>query len=122
MPSKADELFETYGASTLDDQFGVSVVYSQGGSSSDAFTATYKDQEYQVQESADVLPVSIKVRDWIVKASDLVVGSLVTPRRRDRITDSTSGEVYEALPLGDRPVAELLPGEYRYLIHTKRIS
>ena len=122
MPSKADELFETFGASQLDDQFGVLVVYSQGGISSASITATYQDQEYEVVDAADALPQSVKIRDWIVKAADLVIGSLITPRRGDLITDSDTGDVYEVLPVGKRRPCELLPGEYRYLIHTKRIA
>lgn len=120
MASQSDSALEIYGAPMLDQSFGVSVVLRRGDSDSAAFTATWSKQEYRIEDEAGI-GNSIESRDYVFKASLAVVdGVTIEPRDGDQIVEGSA--IYELMKMGERKAAELLPGGYRYLVHTKRVA
>lgn len=124
MPSAVDQLFEDVAAPLNEEFFGVSIVYSRGGVNSAPLTAIAETTTYELLD--DRLPHTTVAagRDYTLKSSTLIVNSLVIePAVGDRITETIAGAswTFEVLPLADKPSAELLPGGFRWLIHTKRV-
>ena len=121
MPSIVDQILEQ-GAVALNDTFGVSVVLSRGVVSTASFTAEWREDNEEIIGD-DGFPVLVRHREYIVKASDVVLsGSTVEPREGDRIEDADNSKNYEALRRSDQPAVELLPGGYRYVIRVKEVK
>ena len=100
--------------------FGVSVTLTRGGNTSAAFTATYSDRVYEVVEDGGVM-TAITMRDWVVPVLDYkTTGSVLTPRVGDAI--ASGSHVFEVQPAGTLPCFELIGGDYRMRIRTKRVS
>lgn len=111
----------------MERAFGVTVTLTSGRSVSASFTATFDIQEYESIEFETGLNIKIVSRNYRLPFADCVVGgATVEPRAGMVITeyDSDGIEVgqYEINPLPGRPAAELQPGGYRWLVHTKEIS
>lgn len=121
MPSAFDEAFELFAAPMLDNHFGVTVVFYRGQMKSSPFVMVWNTHEYEVVDS-DGFATVVRSRDGIAKVSDVVVnGQTIDPHQGDRIKEVETGDVYELMPIGKRPAAEVMPGEYRWKMHTKRI-
>jgi len=121
MPSRFSEQFETVAMPMLETQFGVEVTYWAGYRSSETFTALGSDREYESIELESGLPVKIVSRDWLIPAAMIVIdGVRVTPKAGHRIMEGD--EEYEVVPIAGRPAVELQHGNYRYLLHSQRIT
>jgi len=119
MPSVADQVLEVYGAPSLEQGYGVSVLLRRGGVNSTAFQATWSDQQYEIV-GQDNLVTAVQSRDYVFKKADAVIsGSTVEPRPGDRVIEGT--QTFEIVALGQRKAVESLPGDYRWLVHTKRV-
>jgi hypothetical protein len=123
MPSAFDAIFQTTAQPAMTSIFGGLVKLLRGRVSSGEFTACYSVREHVV-EAEDGLTTSISLRTWeIPKASAVISGQDVTPRRGDRIEEVGSGEVWEIVPIdGKRPAVELDEGNYQWLAHSKRVT
>lgn len=131
MTAFADQLFEDAAAGINNDFFGVSVLYSRGAATV-TLTAIPEAQSDTLLDASGLQTVG-NGRDYTFAVGDLVLTSEVAePCRGDTITETIGGTscVFEVLPLravtslalGGNPVAELLPGGFRWLVHTKRIA
>ena len=121
MPSRFAAKFETVAMPMMETQFGVEVTYWVGYRSSETFTAIGSDREYESIELESGLPVKIVSRDWLIPAASIVIdGEVVTPKAGHRIHEE--GEEYEVVPIAGRPAVELQHGNYRYLLHSQRIT
>lgn len=119
MTSHADSALELYAAPQLARSFGVPVTLRRGAASSAALVATWSQHDYDITEP-DGFSTLVQSRDYVLKAAEtMIAGAVITPRAGDRIVDGS--ETFELMTLGKRPAAELLPGNYRWLVHTKRI-
>ncbi len=104
----------------LDEVFGGAVTLKRGETSTAPFTTTWDLQDYELASDRGVVTV-FQSRDYLLPKTAVVIGgSQVEPRAGDRIHDS--GEVFELLPLGDRPAHEDVAGGTRWLCHTKRVK
>lgn len=122
MPSDIDKLLEDFGSPVLNDSFGVSVVLRRKGESSAAFTATWQDQNYETYDADGQLMTTVQSRDFdFAVTSPLINGATVVPRAGDRLVVEGS-ETFEIVPIGTKPAVEKLPGDYRYLVHTKKVA
>lgn len=123
--STIDAMLEAYGAPMLEQGFGVQVRLQHGSQTTDEFTATWENKVYQVADSEGFL-TSFESRDFTFAKADAAISSQAfEPRAGDLITltENESGAVYELLPVGTAlPAVELMPGGYRYLVHTKRVA
>jgi len=120
MPSPADQLLEIYGASQLEQSFGVSVVLRQNRRDSDAFIATWSDQKYETFGD-DGLMTIVQSRDFVFAAADVLMEDVVVePRQGDLLT--AEGSKFQIASIGKLPAVEKLPGDYRWLVHTNKIS
>jgi hypothetical protein len=117
-----DELLEQFSAATLDEHFGASVVYHRGTGASDSFTATWENVTHEVLEEEQGIPQKIVGRDFVLPASQVVIaGQRLQPRAGDWIELIENGVARQLtlFPVGNLPPAELLPGGYRWRVHTK---
>lgn len=108
-------------ADRLSEQDGRSVLYQQGTTVYGGMTGVPMDEEYEVADDMGGF-VKMQVTNWIVKRESLAF-STVLPG--DRITEvrGTEERVYEAQPIGNRPVAEDHDNAgVMVMIHTKRIQ
>jgi hypothetical protein len=121
MPTLFHQRFEARVQPANERAFGVSVTLRSAGIESAAFTATYDDQEYESIEHETGLRVKTVCRDWFLPVSSLVIGGeTVEPVAGMFIVEGS--DEYEILPIPGKPPAELQPGGYRWLVHTKRIT
>lgn len=117
-----DELLEAFSATTLEDQFGTSVVYHRGAAQSVPFTATWENVTHEVLEEERGIPQKVAGRDFVLPASQVVIaGDVLQPRAGDWIELEENGVMrqFTLFPVGNLPAAELLPGGYRWRVHTK---
>lgn len=109
-------------ASTLKNFAGVSVSYIRRGQAAVSFTATSRNQDYEVvTESTSTI---ITARDYTFTKADLDAES-ITPREGDRISETIAGVAYmfEVLPIGNKPCAEWLDKEgVMLIVHTKKVG
>lgn len=122
--SLMDQYLETYAAPQLDQGYGDSVVLIRRIGQTDPFTATWLEHDYEVLDSEGFL-TRLHSRDFVFAASDVVIdGTQYRPEAGNRIalTENSVAKVFEIMPVGDRPAAELLPGDYRWKVHTKQIQ
>ena len=112
-------------AGQLQSHAGQTVTYSRSGASVEV-TATVGQSEYEASD-VENYHTTIKMRDYIVNAADLVInGSAIKPQRGDQIRQVVDGEtkVYEVLPpSSNSDVYENRDGrEVIYRIHTKLVD
>lgn len=122
--SEVDDMLEDFGAATLDEYFGESVVLIRGGVESAAFTATWSDVAYDVPDAHGFL-TKVESRDFTFElAAAVISAAVVTPRAGDQIKFTENGTVkyFEAMPIGKEPATKELPGGFRRLLHTKRVE
>jgi hypothetical protein len=121
MPSRFSAQFETVAMPMLETQFGVEVTYWAGYRSTETLTALVTDKEYESIELESGLPVKLVARDWLIPAASIVIdGEVVTPKAGHRIIEGD--EEYEVVPIAGRPAVELQHGNYRYLLHSQRVT
>jgi hypothetical protein len=124
MTALADTLFNDAGLPLEEEFFGTSIVYYRRSEATTAFTAIAETVSYTVID-AEGSTTTVTARDYTVPVASLVIaGAQVDPIKGDRIKETINGieHTYELLPLGTTPTAELLPGGFRWLLHTKRVS
>ena len=117
-----DELLEQFSATTLDEHFGASVVYHRGAEESDPFTATWENVTHEVLDEERGVPQKVVGRDFVLPASQIVIaGQPLQPRAGDwiELTENGVTRQFTLFPVGNLPAAELLPGGYRWRVHTK---
>jgi len=122
--STFQDLFHEKCTPVLDEQFGVPVTLTHGEWITDEFTATWQDLNYQITDDGDFV-TTFQSRDFTFPITAATfLESQFEPRKGDRITMTENGvdAVYEIQPVGNLPVKELLPGGYRWKVHTKRVS
>lgn len=121
--SFVDGMLEAYSAPVLNQGFGVSVTLQHGGETTNPFTATWESKVYQVADNEGFITVT-ESRDFTFAVGDASInGTAFEPRAGDRISISENSidTQYELLPIGQLPAFELMPGNYRYKVHTKRV-
>lgn len=109
---------------SADRAFGVSVTLTQGTGASESFNAQWEAQEFEIEDS-DGYATKFHGRDFMFAKSDAVIASVeVRPRAGDRITltENSETQVFEIMPIGQRPAVEAMDGQYRWLVHTKRVG
>ena len=124
MASHADDMLEIYGARVLQQFCGVEVTYQRGDDELTDVPAVAEDIEYAIAGD-DGREVKKRFRDYVIKAGDLTLsGNLFEPRSGDVIQETIGGTVrtFEAVRRGDKPAVELLPGGYRWVIHTMQVD
>ena len=106
------------------EAFGGDVTFVRGGSEI-TVTATAALQDYEATDTRGAVE-TVRSRDYVIEAADLAIaGSPIEPRSGDRIKETIAGtvEVFQAMPLGNRPVAEHTDASHTaWLIHTKHIG
>jgi hypothetical protein len=101
------------------ESFGEEATIARGDTASATATAQVWDRDYEIVDTNGVLTVTAG-RDWLIHISVyLVDGEPVAPKEGDWLTDKL-GDMFEVLPLGDRPAAEL--HFQHWLIHSKRLG
>jgi len=121
VPSLFVETFDDVAMPIFESWFGVTVSLTVGLNTTDTFTAIGSDREYESVELETGLPIKIVSRDWKLPAALLVIDSAtVVPKAGNVITEGS--DEYEIVPIAGRPAVELQEGEYRYLVHSQRIT
>jgi len=121
MPTRFHTTFEERCQPAAERAFGVTVTIRKGADETDTFTAVFDDEEYNSFELKTGLPIKVQSRVWYVPAAACVIDAVeFNPAAGQRIVED--GEEYEILPMAGRPAAELQPGEWRWRIHTKRVT
>jgi hypothetical protein len=74
------------------------------------------------QSSTFGLAESYEGRDFLLRASDLVIaGQLTKPQAGDKITHGS--RVYEVMPVGDEPVFRYMDPNHTWVrVHTKQVQ
>lgn len=121
MVSKADQLLELYGASQLDESFGVSVKLRRSAQETAAFVATWEDHVYEFVDGEGFL-TRIHARSFVfAKASPVLNGVAVIPRAGDELVIVDELTSHRIADMGKMPAVASLPGEYRWRVHTKQV-
>lgn len=108
------------GLDSIGQLAGESIVYSRGAQSV-TLTAVPGVTGANLDDAGINVSVLTALRDWIIKADDLVIGgSAVMPKRGDRIT--AGGLVYEVNVDGEQVYHWSDPGHTRLRVHTKQID
>jgi hypothetical protein len=95
------------------------ITYRRGGTDSDPIAAVRCPLKNGPDTQFGIL--RINERDWIIKASLLLLdGTAVEPQKNDQIID-TDGSIWQVLPTEVEHESRLLAGE-AYRIHTKRVT
>jgi len=124
MPSLADQLWEDAGAPLHEELSGVLVTYIRGVNQIADVTAIADVIDYVV-EGSDGFTTAMTLRDYTLRASQLVIGGEpITPRPGDRIVEEIDGDsqTFALVPLGKRPCCELQPGGFRWTVHTNKVA
>lgn len=101
------------------DHMSREITYRRGGTDSDPIAAVRCPFKNGFDQQFVILRVN--ERDWLIKASLLVLsGTAIEPRKNDQIID-TDGSIWQVLPTDAEPEFRLLAGE-TYRIHTKRVT
>lgn len=117
MPSLFESTWGTRVLPAAQRAFGVSVVLTQSGQSTDAFTARRNDWHYQGQ--GDEIVVDVSMRSYILPVESLLIhGVAVVPRIGDRIVEGD--DVFEIMPTDQDEAVQLQSGGYEYIVHCKR--
>ena len=105
--------------------FGVSIQISHADSVTDPLTAVWEEHKYEVFD-ANGFATFANSRDFMFAVSDTLLGiDAFEPQPGDRITLTENGTVktYEVMPVSESmPAVELMPGDYRWKVHTKRVK
>jgi len=119
MPTLFHQAFEARAQLAAEKAFGVVVTLKSGPLVTSSFTATYDSHEYESIEFETGLNVKIVVRDYYLPASSLVIGGNTIEPAAGMVVVEGSDE-FEIMPLPGRPAAELQPGGWRWVVHTKQ--
>ena len=110
----------------LNDQMqqhaGRTVTLSRGAKSTAPFTAVSAEVDHDI-ESLDGFATKFVSRDYTFLAADVVIaGVTIEPSAGDFITETINGteRMFELLPMGKTPAAELVDDGLRWKVHTKR--
>lgn len=103
---------------------GVPITYRRGATGV-ALTAIVGQTPVELDEGHGTI-VRSQVRDYLISATDLVVGGEpIQPARGDRIEENRGGKtyVYEVMPLGSEgPWRWSGPGRDTYRVHTRQLE
>jgi len=121
MPTLFHQTFEARAQLAVERAFGVTVTLRRGSLTTDSFTATFDVQEYDSVEFETGLNIKVISRDFYLPASSIVFGGSTVEPTAGMVIHEGDAE-YEICPIAGRPAAELQPGGYRYLVHTKEIK
>lgn len=109
----------------LAEVFGGKVSIHRGSLSTSDVTAEPVAMFYEVADSEGFL-TTIQSRDFVIDVADYLFNATpVQPRAGDRIKESIAGttHVYEAAPIGNKPVAEWEGSQKpQWRIHTKFVG
>lgn len=122
--SFVDGMLEAYSAPVLEQGFGVSITIQRGGKTTEPFTATWEKKVYQVADSEGFL-TSAESRDFTFAIGDVAFNGTSFEPHTGNLISLSENEIsvqYEVLPIGQLPAVELMPGGYRWLVHTKRVT
>jgi len=104
---------------------GVTVTYTRGSSSLSNLEAIPTEERYSVPDEQGILQ-EIHSRDYLVKASELIIGgSAIEPRVGDRIVETigTVSMTFEVFPIdGQRCFRYRDASRGTLRIHTKRVA
>jgi hypothetical protein len=120
--SRFDTRFDSHALPVHNRETGVLITLSTGVISTGEFTARREIATHLVMGQEFGLEVRVSMRDYRIKATDLVVdGATIEPRTGYTITEGA--EVFEILPPDDNtPSCERTAGGLEWLVHTKRIE
>ena len=107
-----------------DRAFGISAILTRGGSSSDAFTAQWENQKFEIV-SAEGHVIAYHSRMFMFDKADAVFDSTtVTPRVGDVLTITENGteKQFEIAPPPDSQAVTEMDGNYRWRVHTKQVK
>ncbi len=118
------ESFNTRTVAAMDRAFGISATIKTGSLSSetDPFTAVWEDQKYETTDR-EGFATSYHSRDFMFAVADVILDSEQhEPQAGDviAIEENSVAKEFTIVSLGDMPAVELMPGGYRYRVHTKR--
>ena len=103
------------------EAFGGEVTFVYGNSEI-TVTAEAALHEYKVADTRGVTE-TIQSRDYVISVAAMVIGGEpVTPRPGNKIKETINGsvEIFQVMPLGDRPAAEHTDASgTAWLLHTK---
>lgn len=123
MPTRFHSTFEERAQLANERAFGVAVTLQRGNDSTAEFTAVFDDQEYDSVELETGLPIKIQSRVWYIPAAALVIDDEeFSPASGQRIIEADTEAEYEIVPIAGRPAAELQPGDWRWRVHTQRVT
>ena len=110
----------TQGLNTIRDVGGETVTYADG-SGTVTLTAAISRTNFDVVDNEGMVE-RYEMRDFLVVASDLVIGgSTVTPSRGHQITWESS--TFEGMAPGKEPVCSFVDQHnHMYRVHTKRTA
>lgn len=105
------------------DEFANSFALKRGQwSATSAVCGIIVSREYETPTS-DQLLTDVRTLDVDIQATAYVIGGAeALPQRGDRLTDETSGDVYEVLPLTGRQCYELTGDGLVYRVHVKQVK
>jgi len=114
------ESFNTRVIPAGDRAFGKLVTFRRGGLESEPFTAQTEHREYDVVDAKGFL-IRVVSRDFMFPVAAIVLaGETVEPRSGDVLV--AGDDEFELLPLGTTPAVELMSGDFRYRVHTKKVT
>lgn len=106
-------------APLLHNEAGVSVTYAQGATIIDSVTAVPNTKMYRIFGD-DRTSTWIESNDWLVKTSWL---DGIIPRAGDVITDVSTGDIYEVMPIDDENCFKSHDNaKTQFVVHSKRIQ
>lgn len=114
------ETFNTRAMLAADRAFGVSVKLRRGQFKTAAFTAPWQSVDYEVID-AEGFTTKITSRDYVIPADKVVINGLTVEPRDGDVLEEVNGN-FEVMKIPGRPGVELLPGGYRWLVHTKKVN
>lgn len=123
MPTRFQRRFQVHALPVLEREFSSQVQLRNGSDLSVAFTAIYKDQEYEIDGYEVGLFIKDVRRDYYLPVASCLINSVAVEPARGMFVIDEDGSEREILPPNQsKPEVELLPGGYRYLVRTKEVA
>lgn len=121
MPSNHNEMFATAASPLIENQFGVSVVLERFGVRSAPFLCRRnRDRDRQI-ESEFTSHTNTEIRIFHLPVSSCVIGGVpVKPAVGNRIIEDE--QIFEILPVEDKPAVESKTNGQDWRVYTKRIE
>lgn len=123
MPTRFQQRFQAHVLPVLEREFSSQVRLRSGSALSVAFTAIYRDQEYDIVGTEFGLFIKDIRRDYFLPVVSCVIDSVAIEPARGMFIIDSDGSEREILPPNEaKSEVELLPGGYRYLVRTKEVT